>query len=85
MSVELVTPPEFSGELMGDLNGRRGQVREMTMRGDAQVIEANVPLAEMFGYATAIRSLSRGRASYSMEPELFAVVPPAVKEAILNR
>ena len=85
MSVELVTPPEFTGDLMGDLNGRRGQVREMEMRGDAQAIEASVPLAEMFGYATAIRSLSRGRASYSMEPELFAVVPPAVKEAILNR
>ena len=85
MSVELVTPPEFTGDLMGDLNGRRGQVREMTMRGDMQVISASVPLAEMFGYATAIRSLSRGRASYSMEPEEFAVVPRAVKESILNR
>jgi elongation factor G len=85
MSVELVTPPEYTGDLMGDLNGRRGQVREMTMRGDMQVISANVPLAEMFGYATAIRSLSRGRASYSMEPEEFAVVPRAVKESILNR
>ena len=57
----------------------------MTMRGDMQVISTNVPLAEMFGYATAIRSLSRGRASYSMEPEEFAVVPRAVKESILNR
>ena len=85
MSVELVTPPEFTGDLMGDLNGRRGQVREMTMRGDMQVISASVPLAEMFGYATAIRSLSRGRASYSMEPEGFAIVPKVVKEEILNR
>ena len=85
MAVELVTPPEFTGELMGDLNGRRGQVREMEMRGDMQTIRAAVPLAELFGYATAIRSLSRGRASYSMQPEQFAVVPRAVKEAILNR
>ncbi|MBR1837314.1 MAG: elongation factor G [Kiritimatiellae bacterium] len=85
MSVQLVTPPEFTGDLMGDLNARRGQVREMETRGDAQTIDAAVPLAEMFGYATAIRSLSRGRASYSMEPELFAVAPAAVKESILNR
>ena len=85
MAVELVTPPEFTGELMGDLNGRRGQVREMEMRGDMQTIRAAVPLAELFGYATAIRSLSRGRASYSMQPEQFAIVPRAVKEAILNR
>ncbi len=85
MSVELVAPPECTGDLMGDMNGRRGQVREMTMRGDMQVVKADLPLAELFGYSTAIRSLSRGRASYSMEPELFAVVPRAVKEALLNR
>lgn len=85
MSVELVAPPECTGDLMGDLNGRRGQVREMTTRGDTQIIKVGVPLAELFGYSTAIRSLSRGRASYSMEPELFAVVPRAVKEVLLNR
>ena len=85
MKVQLVTPPEFTGDLMGDLNARRGQVREMETRGDVQTIEAAVPLAELFGYATAIRSLSRGRASYSMEPDSFAVVPQAVKEEILNR
>ena len=85
MRVQLVTPPEFTGDLMGDLNSRRGQVRQMETRGDAQTIEAAVPLAELFGYATAIRSLSRGRASYSMEPDRFAVVPQAVKEEILNR
>ena len=85
MKVQLVTPPEFTGDLMGDLNSRRGQVREMETRGDAQTIDAAVPLAELFGYATAIRSLSRGRASYSMEPDRFAVVPQAVKEEILNR
>lgn len=85
MSVELVAPPEYTGDLMGDLNGRRGQVREMDTRGDMQAIKADVPLAELFGYSTAIRSLSRGRASYSMEPEQFAIVPQTVKEAILNR
>ena len=85
MAVELVTPPEFTGDLMGDLNGRRGQVREMESHGDMQAIRADVPLAEMFGYATAIRSLSRGRASYSMEPKGFAIVPNVVKEEILNR
>ena len=85
MAVELVTPPEFTGDLMGDLNGRRGQVREMDSHGDMQAIRADVPLAEMFGYATAIRSLSRGRASYSMEPKGFAIVPTVVKEEILNR
>lgn len=85
MAVELVTPPEFTGDLMGDLNGRRGQVREMDSHGDMQTIRADVPLAELFGYATAIRSLSRGRASYSMEPKGFAIVPDVVKEEILNR
>ena len=85
MSVELTAPPDSTGDLMGDLNGRRGQVREMTMRGDMQVVKAAIPLSELFGYSTAIRSLSRGRASYSMEPELFAVAPRQVKEAILNR
>jgi elongation factor G len=85
MEVTLVAPPEYTGDLMGDINGRRGQVREMSMHGDVQSVKADVPLAELFGYSTAIRSLSRGRASYSMEPVQFAVVPKAVKEAILNR
>ena len=85
MKVELSSPPEFTGDLMGDLNSRRGQVREMIMRGETQTVNAAVPLSELFGYSTAIRSLSRGRATYSMEPELFAVAPRQVKEAILNR
>ncbi|MCL1909301.1 MAG: elongation factor G [Kiritimatiellaeota bacterium] len=84
MKVELTTPPEFTGDLMGDLNARRGQVREMAMRGDTQIVTATVPLAELFGYSTAIRSLSRGRASYSMEPELLAVAPKQVKDKILQ-
>ena len=85
MSLDIVTPPEHVGEVIGDVNGRRGQVCEMTMRGNTQTIRARVPLAELFGYAGAIRSLTRGRASYTMEPDAFAVVPKGVREQLLNR
>jgi elongation factor G len=85
MSLDIVTPAEYVGEIMGDINGRRGSVREMGTHGDMQVIRAQVPLAELFGYSTAIRSLSRGRASYTMEPGEFAVVPRTVREQLLNR
>jgi elongation factor G len=85
MSLDIVTPPEYVGDIMGDINGRRGQVRDMEMKGDLQEVRALVPLAELFGYATAIRSLSRGRASYTMETGAFAVVPRTVKEELLNR
>jgi len=85
MSLDIVTPPEYVGDIMGDINGRRGQVRDMEMKGDLQEVRAQVPLAELFGYATAIRSLSRGRAGYTMETGAFAVVPAAVKEELLNR
>ena len=85
MSLDIVTPPEYVGDIMGDINGRRGQVRDMEMKGDLQEVRAQVPLAELFGYATAIRSLSRGRAGYTMETGAFAVVPRAVKEELLNR
>ena len=67
MSLDIVTPPEYVGDIMGDINSRRGQVCDMDMKGDLQNVRARVPLAELFGYATAIRSLSRGRASYTME------------------
>lgn len=85
MSLDIVTPPEYVGDIMGDINSRRGQVRDMEMKGDLQEVRASVPLAELFGYATAIRSLSRGRASYTMETGAFAVVPRTVKEELLNR
>jgi elongation factor G len=85
MSLDIVTPPEHVGEIIGDVNGRRGQVRELTMRGDTQIVRAQVPLAELFGYSTAVRSLSRGRASYTLEPDAFAVVPRTVREQLLNR
>ena len=85
MSLDIVTPADYVGDIMGDINGRRGSVRDMTVRGDMQIVRAQVPLAELFGYSTAIRSLSRGRASYTMEPGEFAVVPRAVREKLLNR
>ncbi|MEG1788495.1 MAG: elongation factor G [Kiritimatiellia bacterium] len=85
MSLDIVTPPEYVGDIMGDINGRRGQVCDMEMKGDLQEVRARVPLAELFGYATAIRSLSRGRASYTMETGAFAVVPRTIKEELLNR
>jgi elongation factor G len=85
MSLDIVTPADYVGDIMGDINGRRGSVRDMTTRGDMQIVRAQVPLAELFGYSTAIRSLSRGRAGYTMEPGEFAVVPRTVREQLLNR
>ena len=85
MKLEITTPPESVGEVLGDLNARRGTVLNMDMRGDLQVIHARVPLAQMFGYATAIRSLTKGRASYSMETDQFELAPKTVREEILAR
>ncbi|MGN0854374.1 MAG: elongation factor G [Kiritimatiellia bacterium] len=84
MKLEITTPPESVGEILGDLNARRGTVLDMDMRGDLQIVHAHVPMAQMFGYATAIRSLTKGRASYSMEPDQFELAPKNVREAILN-
>ena len=85
MSLEIVTPGEYMGDVLGDINARRGKIREMAARGTTQIVRASVPLAEVFGYATAIRSLTRGRASYTLEPEQFEIVPKAVREQLLNR
>jgi elongation factor G len=85
MAVEIVTPPEYLGDVLGDVNARRGKVRDMAVRGEEQVIHASVPLAEMFGYSTAIRSLTRGRASYTQEPERFERVSKSVRESLLSR
>lgn len=85
MLLEIVTPPESMGDVLGDLNMRRGKVTEMSLQGETQVIHARVPLAEMFGYATALRSLTRGRANYTMEPDKFELVPAAIGEQLLNR
>jgi elongation factor G len=82
MKVEVVTPEEYMGDVMGDLNGRRGQISHMSDRGTAKVIDALVPLSEMFGYATELRSMTQGRANYSMEFKEYAKVPGNVLEKI---
>ncbi len=85
MKVENITPDEFQGDIMGDLNRRRAKIMGIETKGNLCTIAAEVPLAEMFGYATAIRSLSKGRSSYSMEPSHFEQVPEQVKAAILDQ
>jgi elongation factor G len=85
MGLEIVTPDEYMGDVLGDVNSRRGRVQDMNAVDGSQVLHAEVPLAELFGYATALRSLSKGRAVYSMEPKKFDVVPEALQADILNR
>jgi elongation factor G len=84
MKVECTTPDEYQGDLLGDINRRRGTIVSIEAKNGQTVLNAQVPLAEMFGYATAIRSLSKGRASYSMEPLTFAQVPNSVLTTILD-
>jgi elongation factor G len=85
MKVEVVAPDEHLGDVLGDLNSRRGKIKEMIAQDGFQTVHVEVPLAELFGYATSLRSATRGRASYSMEPCLFDVVPDNLKNSILNR
>ncbi len=84
MNVEVTTPTEFQGDVMGDLNRRRGQIQQIETRAKLAIVRAHVPLKEMFGYSTAVRTLSSGRASYSMEPSHFAQVPQNIVEEIVN-
>jgi elongation factor G len=85
MKVENITPEEFQGDIIGDLNRRRARISGMETKGHLSTITAEVPLAEMFGYATAIRSLSKGRSSYSMEPSHFEQVPANVLTAVIEQ
>jgi elongation factor G len=85
MKVEVVTPEDYMGDVIGDLNSRRGQVQSMEMRGNAQVINAITPLAEMFGYVNTLRSLSQGRAQYSMMFSHYAPVPQHVADNIKKK
>ena len=85
MKVENITPEEYQGDIMGDLNRRRARISGMETRGSLCTITAEVPLAEMFGYATAIRSLSKGRSSYSMEPSRFEQVPANILSVVLDQ
>jgi len=84
MSLEVVLPEEFLGEVIGDLNARRGKIIGIDVRKGIQVISAKVPLAEMFGYATDLRSLTQGRANYTMQFSRYRPVPPALMEAIIS-
>ncbi len=84
MKVEVTTPDEYQGDLLGDLNRRRGKIVGIESKDTSVVLSAEVPLAEMFGYATAIRSLSKGRAAYSMEPFRFEPVPASIAATILD-
>ncbi len=82
MKLEVVTPPEYLGDIMADLLARRCEISNTFDRGPLRVIEARAPLAEMFGYSTAVRSLSQGRASYSMEPLEYAAAPDSLLERL---
>jgi elongation factor G len=85
MEVEVVTPQDFMGDVIGDLNSRRGKIQNMEGRGGAQVIEARVPLATMFGYATKLRSVSQGRATYTMQFAAYEPVPQQIFEELMER
>jgi len=82
MSVEVVVPEEFMGDVIGNLSGRRGRIQGMEPRGTAQVVRAEVPLKEMFGYATDLRSMTQGRASYTMQFGRYEPAPQAISEEI---
>ncbi len=85
MKVEVTTPDEYQGDLLGDINRRRGKIIGIDAKNGQTILNAHAPLAEMFGYATAIRSLSKGRASYSMEPLTFEQVPSSILSVILEQ
>ncbi|MFA4922577.1 MAG: elongation factor G [Ignavibacteriaceae bacterium] len=85
MAVEVVSPEDYLGDVMGDLNSRRGRIEGFAARKDAQVIKAQVPLAEMFGYSTILRSMTQGRAIYSMQFSHYAEVPKSVAEEIAEK
>jgi elongation factor G len=85
MALEIVTPEAHMGDVLGDLSSRRGKVVDLQLVDDAQVIHGDVPLAEMFGYSTALRSLSKGRAVYTMEPRQFDQVPEDLQRSLLHR
>jgi elongation factor G len=85
MSVEVVTPEDYMGDVIGNLSSRRGRVEGMEQRGNSQVIRAQVPLAEMFGYATDLRSRTQGRATYSMQFNSYQEVPESVSQEIVAR
>ncbi len=85
MKVEVVTPDDFLGDVMGDLNSRRGRIEGMSQRPGAQEVRAIVPLAEMFGYVNQLRSITQGRANYVMTFSHYEQVPASIAEAIIKK
>ena len=85
MAVEVVVPEEYMGDVIGDLNSRRGRIEGMELRGTSQIIKSSVPLAEMFGYATDLRSRTQGRGSFTMHFGKYEEVPNALAEEIVSR
>ncbi|MFI5144388.1 MAG: elongation factor G [Ignavibacteria bacterium] len=85
MKVEVTTPEEYMGDIMGDLSSRRGKIEGMFQRSDAQVIKSTVPLSEMFGYATSMRSMTQGRAIYNMEFSHYSEVPKSISDQIVEK
>jgi elongation factor G len=84
MSIEVITPGDFLGDILGGLNGRRAQIRNLEGQGDIQVIAADIPLSETFGYATQLRSLTQGRANYSMEFSHYSKVPESIVQEVVH-
>lgn len=85
MKVEVTTPEEYLGDVIGDLNARRGKIEGIEARGNAQVVRSFVPLSEMFGYATDLRSATQGRATYSMHFSHYEPVPTSIGETLTNQ
>src|SRR5258706_5425931 len=85
MDVEVVTPEDYMGDVIGDLSSRRGRIEGMEQRGTSHVVNAQVPLGEMFGYATDLRSRTQGRATYTMQFDSYQLVPESIAEVIVNR
>src|SRR5688500_18513068 len=85
MQVEVVTPEDFMGDVIGDLSSRRGKVEGVEQRGTAQVIRSHVPLSEMFGYATDLRSRTQGRATFTMQFDSYQQVPESIAQEIVAR
>jgi elongation factor G len=85
MKVEVVTPEEYMGDVMGDINRRRGMVQGMEDSVSGKIVRAEVPLAEMFGYATDLRSATQGRATYTMEFEKYSEAPASIAEAVIKK
>jgi elongation factor G len=85
MGVEVVTPEDYMGDVMGDLSSRRGRIEGMEARGNTQVVRAQVPLSEMFGYSTDLRSRTQGRATYTMQFAVYQEVPGNIATDIIKR